>query len=99
MNEDDDRALYAAMLDRKRDDLVRSAVLQVHTAIEDVLNSQIICSVLKVKPEDRTGKMRSKPARALRKMLSGAGSIGFDMKLNFAIALGLLSQRKIASWS
>ena len=91
VNKNDDRSLYAAMLERKRDDIVRSAVLQLHTAIEDVLNSQIMCCVLNVKPEQRMGKMRSRPARALRKMLFGAGSLGFDMKLNFAAALGLLN--------
>jgi hypothetical protein len=93
VNEDEDRSLYAGMLERKRDDMVRSAVLQIHTAIEDVLNSQIICCILRVKPEDRSGKMRSKSARALRKMLFGAGSLGFDMKLNFAVALGLLNAK------
>jgi len=81
------------MLERKRDDIVRSAVLQLHTAIEDILTSQIICYVLNVKPEDRTRKMRNTAGSALRKMLLGAGSIGFDMKLNFAIALGLLDAR------
>ena len=37
--------------------------------------------------------MRNTSARALRKMLFGAGSIGFDMKLNFATALGLINAR------
>jgi hypothetical protein len=91
INENDDRQLYAGMLERKRDDMVRSAVLQLHTGIEDILNSQIICCVLNVKPEDRSRKMRSTAARALRKMLFGAGSLGFDMKLNFAMALGLIN--------
>ena len=36
-NENEDRVLYAGMLERKRDDMVRSAVLQMHTAIEDLL--------------------------------------------------------------
>ena len=93
VNENDDRSLYAGMLERKRDDMVRSAVLQLHTAIEDILNSQIMCCVLNVKPEKRMGKMASRPARALRKILFGAGSLGFDMKLNFTAALGLLNAR------
>jgi len=42
-NENEDRDLYAGMLERKRDDMVRSTVLQMHTAIEDVLNSQMGC--------------------------------------------------------
>jgi len=90
-NENEDRLLYAGMLERKRDDMVRSAVLQTHTAIEDVLNAQIICRVLNVKLENRNSKMRSQSGRALHKMLFGGGSIGFDMKLNFAAALGLLN--------
>jgi len=43
-DEDEDCALYAWMLGRKRDDMVRSAVLQMHTAIEDLLNSMIIAA-------------------------------------------------------
>ncbi len=93
VNENGDRSLYAGMLERKRDDMVRGAVLQLHTAIEDVLNSQIMCCVLNVKPEERMRKMRTRPARALRKMLFGSGSLGFDMKLNFASALGLMNRR------
>jgi hypothetical protein len=91
VNENEDRLLYAGMLERKRDDLVRATVLQLHTAIEDILNIAITCSVLNVKPGNRTGKMRSRPARALHKMLFGAGSLGFDMKLSFAVALGLMN--------
>lgn len=92
-NEEEDRALYAGMLERKRDDMVRSAILQMHTAIEDLLNSMIVCLILGAKPEDRGSKQRSHAARALRKMLFGAGSLGFDMKLNFAVALGLLPEK------
>ena len=36
-SEDEDRGLYASMLERKRDDMVRSTVLQIHTAIENIL--------------------------------------------------------------
>jgi hypothetical protein len=91
--ENDDRSLYASMLERKRDDMVRSAVLQTHTAIEDLLNSMIICKVLGFRPEDRVARMRNVSAKALRKMLFGAGSLGFDMKLNFAVALEILNVR------
>jgi hypothetical protein len=87
---DGDRQLYAGMLERKRDDMVRSAVLQLHTAIEDILNSTIICCVLDAKPENRIRKIGSVAGKALRKMLFGAGSIGFDMKLNLAVALRVL---------
>lgn len=87
---DKDRVLYAGMLERKRDDMVRSAVLQLHTSIEDILNTAIVCRVLDVKPENRKSKMRSTAGKALRKVLFGAGSIGFDMKINLSVSLGLL---------
>jgi hypothetical protein len=50
-----------------------------------------MCDVLGTKPEERTRKMRSHGAHALRKMLIGGGSIGFDMKLNFALTLRLIT--------
>ena len=84
-----DRSNYAAMLERKRDDMVRSAVLQLHTAIEDVLTTWITCRVLGVTPDQR--RKRGKSARSLRKVLFGAGSIGFEMKLNLAMALRLIN--------
>jgi hypothetical protein len=42
----EDRVAYAGMLERKRDDVVRSAVLQMHTAIEDLITQSILCQVL-----------------------------------------------------
>src|SRR5690348_7538618 len=84
-NKSGDRSLYAGMLERKRDDMVRSTVLQLHTAIEDILNSWIMCRVLDVRPEERMSRMRTKRARALRRLLFGAESVGFDMKLNLAV--------------
>jgi len=93
LNETKDRELRAGMLERKRDDMVRSAVLQMHTAIEDLLNSCIVCRTLNVKPEDRRRRMRSKTAQALLSVLIGPRSIGFEMKLNFAFVLGLLNSK------
>lgn len=93
LNDTKDRIGYAGMLERKRDDMIRSAVLQMHTAIEDLLNSSIICRALNVKPQDRTRRMRSKTAKALLNMLTGPRSIGFEMKLNFAFVLGLLNSK------
>lgn len=79
------------MLERKRDDVVRGAVLQLHTSIEDLLNLYVIGYVLRVSPQRRSRKLSSERGKALRKMLYGASSLGFDMKLNFALALGLLN--------
>jgi len=93
VNETDDRVLYAGMLERKRDDMVRSAVLQMHTAIEDLLNSFILCRALNVRPENRSARMRSKTAKALLSMLAGPRSIGFEMKLNLAFVLGILNSK------
>jgi hypothetical protein len=89
-DEDDDRLLYAGMLERKRDDMIRSAVLQMHTAIEHLLNSYI---TLQITGETRRRSPRSKSARALHKMLHGGGSIGFEMKLNLALALRLINSK------
>ena len=88
----DGRVNYAFMLERKRDDIVRSVVLQLHTAIEDLLNGYLISNVLQINnPTNRTRKLSTARGKALHKMLYGAGSLGFDMKLNFALALGLIS--------
>ncbi|MGH8289624.1 MAG: hypothetical protein ACREV7_11430, partial [Steroidobacteraceae bacterium] len=76
----------AAMLERKRDDTVRSAVLQLHTAIEDILNSLIVHRVLNAKSVTRKAKLRSVPGKALYRMLFGGGSIGFERKLDLAVA-------------
>ena len=88
-----DRVLYAGILERKRDDMVRSAVLQLHTAIEDILTSWITCQVLRVHYDQLNARMRNKSARAARKLLIGADSIGFDMKLNLAVALRLINTK------
>lgn len=87
-----DRVLYAGMLERKRDDMVRSAVLQLHTAIEDVLTGWITCRMLGVRPDNRK-RARTVPARALRKLLSGAGGLGFERKLSLAVVLGLITPK------
>jgi hypothetical protein len=90
-NKDASRDLYAGMLERKRDDMVRSVVLQLHTAVEDVLTSWINCRVLGIRMEEQKKRARTKSAQALRRMLWGSGSIGFDMKLNLAVALRLIN--------
>lgn len=98
-NENADRVLYDGMLERKRDDMVHSAVLQLHTSIEDLLNVLIIFCIT-TSPTKTTGTPRrfhrfprSPSARALRKMLYGGGSIGFEMKLNFALALRIINDK------
>ena len=91
VEKDGNRAFYVEMLERKRDDIVRSVVLQLHTAIEDILTSWIICRVLDIRVEEQERRARNKSGKALQQMLRGNRSIGFDMKLNFAIALRLIN--------
>jgi hypothetical protein len=78
-------------LERKRDDIVRSVVLQLHTAIEDILDAAIVCRVLEVEPENRKRALRGARGEALQRMLTGGGRLGFAMKINFAVALGLIT--------
>ena len=87
-----DRVGYAFMLERKRDDVVRSVVLQMHTSIEDLLTKSILCQFLQA-PEDRVRRMRGKKAASLRNILYGARGMGFEAKLNFAVALGMLNSK------
>ncbi len=88
-----DRFLYAGMLERKRDDMVRCAVLQLHTSIEDLLTSWLACRLLGIRPDKRKVTAKNGAGRAARNLLYGARSIGFDMKLNLAAALKLISPK------
>jgi hypothetical protein len=89
-SEHDDRVAHAGMLERKRDDIVRSIVLQLHTSIEDLLNSHVTFRMTGAPGHSRQS-LRSESARALRKMLYGGGSIGFEMKLNLALGLRIIT--------
>ena len=90
---DGDLAQDASMLERKRDDIVRSAVLQLHTAIEDVLTSWIVCRYFGVGPTGRKAKERTTAGRALLRLLDGKRGTGFDKKLDFAVALALITTK------
>jgi len=80
------------MLERKRDDMVRCTVLQMHRSIENLLTSAILCRALNTDSR-RARRMRSKTPRAFRSMLEGPRSISFEMKLNFAIVLRLFNSK------
>jgi hypothetical protein len=88
-HETEDRALFAGMLERKRDDMVRGAVIQLHTGIEDLLDQLIAFAI--------TGgtlrRVRSESSRALRSVLVGGGSIGFDRKVALAVALRVITTK------
>jgi hypothetical protein len=85
-----ERHLYAGMLERKRDDLVRGFVIQIHTAIEDILDQLITFAVTGSTRSHR--RLRSQSARALRGLLSGGESIGFHRKLSLALALRIITK-------
>ncbi len=89
-NEAEDRVLYAGTLERKRDDMVRAVVIQIHTANEDLLDQHIAFALTGATLRRAT---RSHSARALRSILVGGGSIGFDRKIALAHALRIITRK------
>jgi hypothetical protein len=90
--DNNDRHLHAGMLERKRDDIVRGIVLQIHTAIEDILDQLILFAVTGSTRAHR--RLRSQSADALRAILVGSESIGFHRKLSLALALGVINKKR-----
>jgi len=88
---DRDGVLYLGMLERKRDDVIRSAVLQIHTAIEDLLTAMLFGWILGTSHRKSGKKRRTKRGQALSRMISGRRSLGFDMKLDFAVVVGVIN--------
>ena len=88
---DSEPMLVAAMLERKRDDMVRSAVLQVHTKIEDLLTRLMLYCALGVTDKKLMHRLSSEKGKAFRRMLYDRESLGFDTKMNFAVGLGLIT--------
>lgn len=86
----EERHLYAGMLERKRDDLVRGFVIQIHTAIEDILDQLITFAITGSTRSHR--RLRSQSARTLRGLLTGGESIGFHRKLSLALALRIITK-------
>jgi hypothetical protein len=82
------------MLERKRDDVIRGTVLQLHTSIENILNSMIMCHVLGVPANRRTRLMLTPRAKALRKLMMSAEGLGFDQKLDLAVALRIINDKR-----
>ena len=94
IQKDGDPYQHAAMLERKRDDMIRGAVLQLHTSIENILDSEIMCHVLGVPAHQRMRLMPTRAGKALRKLLTTADGIGFDRKLELAVALRIISDKR-----
>jgi uncharacterized protein with von Willebrand factor type A (vWA) domain len=89
-----DLAQHASMLERKRDDVIRGAVLQLHTSIEELITSMIMCLILGV-PTDKRSKVMSRPrGKAVRKLMMSAEGLGFDQKLDLAVALRMVSDKR-----
>lgn len=91
-----DRFLYAAMLEHRLDDFVRAAVLQMHTAIENLLTGAIGNELLGVRPRQRKAKsraVRTVRGRASVAFLEGPTSLGFAQKVRLASALGIVTTR------
>jgi hypothetical protein len=86
-----DPVLVAALLERKRDDIVRSAVLQLHTKIEDLLTKLMLYCALGITDKKLKHRLKSEKGKAFRRMLHDNQSLGFDMKMNFAVGLGLIT--------
>jgi hypothetical protein len=89
-----DPTQHASMLERKRDDMIRAAVLQLHTSIEAILDDQIMCHILVVPAHGRMRLMPSRRGKALRKLFMSAESLGFDRKLDLAVALRIISAKR-----
>ena len=68
--------------------------MQLHTAIEDLLDVWLKSYLLGVPAEMRNKAARSRrmTARAIDDLLTGGSSIGFDRKLKLLLALRLLRQ-------
>jgi len=81
------------MFEFKRDDIVRSAVLQMHTAIEDLMTDMLYSWILGA-PRRKLGRKTryTKRGQALSRLLSG-GALGFDKKLDFAVVMGVINSK------
>ena len=101
--EDIDQAIYSGvsdpdgryfMLERKRDDIVRATVLQLHTSIEDLLDIWLHSHLMGESARNRP--RRGARSKAVFELLKGGRAIGFDAKIRLLRALGLLRQPTIA---
>jgi hypothetical protein len=71
-NQKDDRYIFLLICSSGSSMIwFRSGVLQMHTAIENILNSLIICQFLGMAPEHRKAKMYTNSRPALHKILLG----------------------------
>jgi hypothetical protein len=86
---DEDRFLYLGSLERKRDDIVRAAILQMHTAIESILTTLLLQRALDLPIEDRHLTQRSKSGKTMERLIR---EFTYDKKVELAFALRLVRQ-------
>jgi hypothetical protein len=71
-------------LERKRDHLLRSIILELHLSIEDIITGAIGNALLKGRP------IRSPVGQTIRDLLQDERSLGFMHKLMLARSLGII---------
>ncbi|MGC2775964.1 MAG: hypothetical protein WA418_10065 [Bradyrhizobium sp.] len=94
LSKDGDLLQHASMLERQRDDVIRGAVLQLHTSIENLLDKMIMCHLVGVHANKLSRTMGSTRGKALRKLMMSAGGLGFDQKLDLAVVLKIVSDSR-----
>jgi hypothetical protein len=92
--ESNDLEQQASMLERQRDDVIRGAVLQLHTSIENLIDKMIMCHLVGVSADKLGRMMGSNRGKSLRKLMMSAGGLGFDQKLDLATALKIVSDKR-----
>jgi hypothetical protein len=85
-----DDSEIAFQLERKRDAVVRSAVIQTHLEIEDLLTDWLTPRILGTRSKKQGRRLRSKSARALHNVLR---DLGFEKKLNLAVVARLITSK------
>lgn len=82
------------MAERKRDDIVRAVVIQLHTAIEDLLDNWLKCHLLGCSGTEllKVARSRRQASRFLDTVLSGGRSIRFDAKIRLMVGLGMINR-------
>jgi len=92
---DKDLANRAYMTELRRKNVVRTIVLELHTALEDLLTDWLKVTVLGQRQSSARDPQRNRSSRRrlLDELLDGDGSIGFDRKLKFMRVFGIITKR------
>jgi len=99
LHEIDDKNLRTRLYNARsqREDAVRALVIQMATAMENLLNDLFRSAFLGYRPGSKNPKASKKPrgrgARDLDELLE-SGKLGFDAKLRLALVGGLITRRQ-----